>query len=274
MVCSLQKNVFLNYSKSDAFFSFHLFSRLPTCMQKQKFSLKIECNEKASFKTSFFFQSPFFRSHPPQYLFPTFSYPLRPLFAPKPSPDRTQSLRLTLLHPLNTSQEKKNHFGHSFWPQTFYYLPLHLGHLAHIPPEKTSYPTLYLHSLDHELTPQPYLYLLYLFWLSTSQRGLTEPFLWWVQNGPSIFPHWAPKLRPSPPSSCPNPQEEKKQPTLWTLWTLFFELGELCGDRGNETNLDSFLLRFPCSQEIWQKSNQLTVHRQLITPPNRCEITK
>lgn len=111
MVCSLQKNVFLNYSKSDAFFSFHLFSRLPTCMQKQKFSLKIECNEKASFKTSFFFQSPFFRSHPPQYLFPTFSYPLRPLFAPKPSPDRTQSLRLTLLHPLNTSQEKKITLG-------------------------------------------------------------------------------------------------------------------------------------------------------------------
>ena len=229
---------------------------------------------KSVLQNVFFFSKSVF-SLPPSpvplsYLFLPPSAPFRPQTIPRPYPIASFDSTTSPKH----LPRKKNHFGHSFWPQTFYYLPLHLGHLAHIPPEKTSYPTLYLHSLDHELTPQPYLYLLYLFWLSTSQRGLTEPFLWWVQNGPSIFPHWAPKLRPSPPSSCPNPQEEKKQPTLWTPWTLFFELGELCGDRGNETNLDSFLLRFPCSQEIWQKSNQLTVHRQLITPPNRCEITK
>lgn len=140
-ICSLWfvfQNFLKSYSKSLRFFfaRFH-FSRLPTCMQKQKISLKIECCEKGLVQIVVFFQSPFAPNlaYLPHSFFPTFSRRFLPVFAPQSSPNRAQSIGFTPLHPQNTSQGKKFTLLTLYHPNLLI-LTSNLAHLHHPNPNQ------------------------------------------------------------------------------------------------------------------------------------------
>jgi hypothetical protein len=76
-------------------------------MQKQKISLKIECHEKGSFKTPFFFKVRSLRSQHPKHPFSYLFTPFSPLFGPQSSPNRAQTLCMTPTHLHNHSAGEK-----------------------------------------------------------------------------------------------------------------------------------------------------------------------